>query len=202
MREIIAARLERLQRRIDQRLDLDETSRRRGHAALDREPHALRLVVEAPAFDVLDAQDKAVGVLALLAQFDVAADGHAGGGNAQHRVCDQRRAYSRDGEADSDCSNPSVTTKAPRRRRWQPIHGSCPRGRIRNAAGPRPRPDARRRPAKNPANRANRAMWMRRDAPGFPKCRLVPCSAMWRAPARARTGTYASGTCGGWRGRV
>jgi hypothetical protein len=44
-RKVVAAGLERLQRRIERSLDLDERARRRRHAALDRQPYALRLDV-------------------------------------------------------------------------------------------------------------------------------------------------------------
>ena len=60
--EIVAAGRERLQRRIEQRFDFDEGAGGRRHAALDREPHALRLLVHAAAVDAVDAQHKAVGV--------------------------------------------------------------------------------------------------------------------------------------------
>jgi hypothetical protein len=49
---------------------------------------------------MIDAQHKAVGVLALLVQLDIAADSHAGGRIAQHRVCDERGLDGRHGEAD------------------------------------------------------------------------------------------------------
>ena len=86
--EIVAARLERLQRRVEQGFDLDEGARRRRHAALDREPHALGLHTETPAVDTVDAQHEAVGVLAFFAQLDKARDGDAGRGETQHRMID------------------------------------------------------------------------------------------------------------------
>ena len=68
--EIITARPQRLQRRLQLRLDLDECAGRRRGAALDRQPHALRLVGDARAVDAIDAQNKTVGLLAFLAQLD------------------------------------------------------------------------------------------------------------------------------------
>ena len=66
--EIIRARRQRLQRRIEHGFDFDEGARRRRQPALDREPDPLRLVVDAIAVDAVDAQHEAVGALALLAQ--------------------------------------------------------------------------------------------------------------------------------------
>jgi hypothetical protein len=57
---------------------------------LDRQPHAPGHFVDAAALDAIDAQHEAIGMLALLAQFDKAGDRHAGCGKAQHRMGDQR----------------------------------------------------------------------------------------------------------------
>ena len=70
------------------RFDFDERARGRRQTALDREPHPLRLVVDAIAVDAVDAQHEAVGVLALLAQLDKARNRHARCRIAQHRMCD------------------------------------------------------------------------------------------------------------------
>lgn len=101
-REIVTAWLERLQRRIERGFDLNEGSRCRGRAALDRKPHALRRLLDAAAIDAVDTQHEAVGVLAFLAQFDKTGDGHAGGRKAQHRMLDQRGFQRRHGKAQSD----------------------------------------------------------------------------------------------------
>jgi hypothetical protein len=100
-REIVRAGFERLHRRIEHRLDFDVGTGVRRHAALHREPHALRLLVHAAAFHVIDAQHEAVGVLALFAQLDIAADGHAGGRITQYRMGDERSLDGRHGEAKS-----------------------------------------------------------------------------------------------------
>jgi hypothetical protein len=97
--KIVATGFERLQRRIEQRLGLDERAWLRRHAALDRKPHPLRLLVHAAAVHPLDAQHKAIAMLALLAQLDKARHRHARGGEAQHRMIDQRRLHGGDGEA-------------------------------------------------------------------------------------------------------
>jgi hypothetical protein len=58
--EIVASRAQRLQRRIELRLRLDESAGRRRHAAVDREPHALRLVDNAVSLDAFEPQYEAV----------------------------------------------------------------------------------------------------------------------------------------------
>src|SRR5215472_8901482 len=54
-RKIVTAGLERLQRRLERGFDLDKGARRRRHVALDRQPHAPRRVIDAPAFEAIDA---------------------------------------------------------------------------------------------------------------------------------------------------
>jgi hypothetical protein len=66
--ENVTAGLERLQRRIKQRLDLDKAAGGRRHATLDRKPHALRPLLDTPGLDALDPHHHPVGVLALLAR--------------------------------------------------------------------------------------------------------------------------------------
>ncbi len=100
--EIVAARFERLQRWIEERPDRDEAARRRRRAALHCQPHALQFVVEPRPLDMVDAQHKAISVLALLAQLDIAGDSHARGGVTQHGMRDQRRPDGGDGEAAGD----------------------------------------------------------------------------------------------------
>jgi hypothetical protein len=87
-REVVAARPQRLQRRIKLCLRLDESAGRRRHAAADGKAHALRLVDNAVALDALEPQHEAVGLLAFVAQFDKARDRNAvsGKGCAQCRL--------------------------------------------------------------------------------------------------------------------
>jgi hypothetical protein len=70
--KILAAGPQRRQRRIELRLDLDKSTGRRRQTAANGEPDTLRLVDDAVALDPLDAQHEAVGLLALVAQFDKA----------------------------------------------------------------------------------------------------------------------------------
>jgi len=105
-RKIVTAGLERLQRRLKRCFDFNERSRRWRHAALDRKPHAPRLVFEARAIKAIDAQHEAVGVPALLAQFDKAGDGHAGRRKVQHRMADQRGLKRRDRKSQGDAEHP------------------------------------------------------------------------------------------------
>ena len=100
--EIVRARRQRLQRRIEHGFDFDEGARGRRQPALDREPHPLRLVVDAVAVDAVDAQHEAVGVLALFAQLDKARDGHARGRIVQHRVFDHGGFHRGGGKARGD----------------------------------------------------------------------------------------------------
>jgi hypothetical protein len=51
-REIVGAGFERLHRRVEHRLDFDVGARVQRHAALDREPQALRLLIHAAAFHI------------------------------------------------------------------------------------------------------------------------------------------------------
>jgi len=101
-RKIVAARLERLQRRLKRGFDFDKGTRRRRHAALNRQPHAPRHLIDAPAFDAIDAKDETVGMLALLAQLDKTGDRHAGCRKAQHRMIDQGCLERRNGKAQGD----------------------------------------------------------------------------------------------------
>ena len=99
---MIAVGSERLQRRVKKSFRLDERAGRRRHAALYRKAHALRFVLDAGSFDMLDPQHKSVGMLAFLTQFDKSGDHHARGRKAQHRVIDERRFYRRNGKAGRD----------------------------------------------------------------------------------------------------
>ena len=101
-REIVTAGFERPQRWIERGFDLDERARRRRHAALDRQPHAARHLIDTATLDAVDAQHETVGMLTLLAQLDKPGHRHAGGREAQHRMIDQRRFERRHGKAESD----------------------------------------------------------------------------------------------------
>jgi hypothetical protein len=83
-------------------MKLDESAGRRRHAAADGKPHALRLVDNAVAFDTLQPQHKAIGLLAFVAQLDKARDRDAVGGKAQNGMLDQRGFECRDGKARAD----------------------------------------------------------------------------------------------------
>ena len=65
----------------------------------------MRLVVDAIAVDAVDAQHEAVGVLALLAQFDKARDGHARCRIVQHRMSDHGGFHRGGGKARGDGEN-------------------------------------------------------------------------------------------------
>src|SRR4029077_2960797 len=82
-----------------------EGARGRRQPAFDREPHPLRLVVDAVAFDMVDAPHKAVGVLALFAQLDKPRDGHARSWVMQHRVRDHGGFHRGGGKARGDGEN-------------------------------------------------------------------------------------------------
>ena len=77
-RKIVAVGRKRLQRRIEQRLDFDEAPGGGAMPRLTESRTRSRLVLDAVAVDPLDADHHAIGMLALLAQFDKAGDGHAG----------------------------------------------------------------------------------------------------------------------------
>jgi hypothetical protein len=97
--KVVAAGLERLQRRIEHRLDFNKGASGRRGAALHGEPHALRLLPHAAAFHILDAQHEAVGFLAFFAQFDEAGDRHARRRKAQHWMRHERSLRCRDRKA-------------------------------------------------------------------------------------------------------
>ena len=95
--EIVRARRQRLQRRIEHGFDFDKGARGRRQPALDREPHPLRLVVDAVAVDAIDAQHEAVGMLAFLTQLDKACDRHPRNRIVQHRMFDHGGFHRGDG---------------------------------------------------------------------------------------------------------
>ena len=101
-REIVTSRPQRLQRRIKLRLRLDEGAGRRRHAAADGKPDALRLVDNAVAFDALEPQHEAVGLLAFVAQLDETSNRDAVSGKAEDRMRDQRGFDRRHGEPGAD----------------------------------------------------------------------------------------------------
>jgi hypothetical protein len=101
-REIVAPGPQRLQRRVKLRLRLDEGAGRRRHAAANGKPDALRLVDNAVAFNTLEPEHKAVGLLAFVAQLDKAGNRHAVSGKAQNRMIDQRGFDRRNCEAQSN----------------------------------------------------------------------------------------------------
>jgi hypothetical protein len=105
-REIVTARLDRLQRRIERGFGFDERSGRWRHAALDQKPHAPRRFLDPAAVDAVDTEHEAVGVLALLAQFDKAGHRHTRGREAQHLLIDERGFQRRNGKAQSDAEQP------------------------------------------------------------------------------------------------
>ena len=87
------------------RLDFDEGARGRRQPALDREPHALRLVVDAVAVDAVDAQHEAIGVLAFFAQLDKARDRHPRNRIVQHRMFNHGRFHRGGGKTRGDGEN-------------------------------------------------------------------------------------------------
>jgi hypothetical protein len=125
--EIVTSGPQRLQRRIELRLRLDEGAGRWRHAAADGEPHALRLVDDAVALDALKPQHEAVGFLALVAHLDKARDRNAVGRKAQNGMGDQRRLERRDGKAHRD----TETSEREHEGKWstpQKNHGGSGRG--------------------------------------------------------------------------
>ncbi len=129
--EIVGARRQRLQRRIEHRFDFDERARGWRQPALDREPDALRLVVDAVAVDAIDAQHEAVGVLALFTQFDKARDGHARGRIMQHRVLDHGGFHRRGGKAGGDGENKKADDQSGQMSAQQYRAGRADRGKRR-----------------------------------------------------------------------
>ncbi len=87
-REVVAAGPQRLERRRQPRLELDEAADRRRRALAHRHPHALERLVEPRAGDALDPHDDAVGALALLARLDEAGDLGVPDRRRQHRMID------------------------------------------------------------------------------------------------------------------
>ena len=211
-REIIASRPQRLQRRIKLRLRLDESAGRRRHAAANGKPHTLRLVDDAVAVDALDAQHEAIGLLALVAQFDKARDRHAVGGKAQNRMLDQRGFERRHGKAGADGEKsereneghrPVAQQHSGRRRNGKGGQGRPPgrlmlRGEIKNDAGAEgdrePRQQSRPAPISAAAHARMRAGTANSACGQTPfQPHGAPPTGQVRTPARARPRTRSCG---------
>src|SRR5205823_11260317 len=87
-REIVAAGLERRERRTEPRLELDELAHRRRRALAHGKANAPGRRIEPPAFDRLGADHDAIGALARFPHFDPAGDRRARHRMAQHRMLD------------------------------------------------------------------------------------------------------------------
>ena len=88
--EIVRARPQRRQRRLQPCLQLNETADRRRGALAHRQPHAFEFGVAARAFHGRDAQHKTVGALADIAGLDEAGERYRKHRPRQHAMGDPR----------------------------------------------------------------------------------------------------------------
>ena len=100
--EIVAARPQRRERRLQPRLQFDEAADRGRGALPHRQPHALELCRAARAFHGGDAQHEAVGALADVAGLDEARQRHRKHRPRQHAMRDPRGLPGRDRKARRD----------------------------------------------------------------------------------------------------